>query len=148
MIEVKDLQEKRTRFQEMIECLPIESSFREDMIFYLKRLLISDFCLRFNFKKALFGTNSQKVATELLSQICKGRGASIAHEIAFVDDKNFGGRISFMNPMRDFLQKEIAIYNHNRGVPIILQEPLAKINQAKATRKTNAPCFASTDLLV
>lgn len=103
MIEVPDLLEKRARFQQMIECLPIESSFREDLIFYVKRLLISDFCLRFNFKKALFGTNSMKVASELLSQLCKGRGASIAHEIAFVDDKNFGGRISFMNPMRDFL---------------------------------------------
>ena len=63
-----------------------------------------------------------------MSQICKGRGSSIAHEIAYIDDKNFGGRISFMNPMRDFLQKEIAIYNHNKKVPIILQEPLAKMN--------------------
>ena len=85
----------------------------------MKRILISEFCLKYNFKKALFGTNSHKVATQLLAQICKGRGASISHEIAFVDDKNFGGRISFMNPMRDFLKKEIGIYNYNRGVSII-----------------------------
>ena len=41
---------------------------------------------------------------------------SIAHETSFIDDKNFGGRISFMNPMRDFLLKEISLYNYNRKV--------------------------------
>ena len=118
-IEVQDKLDKRKQFKDMIECIPIESSFREDMIFYLKRILISEFCLKYNFKKALFGVDSHKVASKLLGEICKGRGASICHEIAFVDDKNFGGRISFMNPMRDFLQKEIALYNHNRKVPLI-----------------------------
>ena len=53
-----------------------------------------------------------------------------------------------MNPIRDFLQKEIALYNFNRRVEIISQGPLAKINQEKARRPTNAPAFASTDLLI
>ena len=103
----------------MVETLPIESCFREDIIFCFKKMIIAHFSLKYNFKKALLGTNSHKVAQQLLSQICKGRGASIANEIAFVDDKNFGGRISFMNPMRDFLKKEVALYNHNRSVKLI-----------------------------
>jgi hypothetical protein len=49
--------------------------------------------LKYNFKKALFGLNSHKIAKYLLSQLCKGRGVSIAHEVSFIDDKNFGGRI-------------------------------------------------------
>ena len=113
---VEDLDEKRAHFKEMIECLPIESSFREDLILYLKRILISGFCLKYNFKMALLGMNSHKVAAKLLGEICKGRGASICHEIGFVDDKNFGGRVAFMNPMRDFLEKEISLYNFNRKV--------------------------------
>jgi tRNA(Ile)-lysidine synthase TilS/MesJ len=100
----------------LVESLPLESSFREDLIFYLKRILISDFALRNNFKKVLFGTGSHKIACTLMNAICKGRGSSIAHEIAFIDDKNFGGRISFMNPLRDFLEKEIALYNYNMKV--------------------------------
>ena len=72
----------------------------------------------------------------------------MAHEIAFVDNKNFGGRVSFMNPLREFLLKEIGIYNFNRKEEIIPQEPLAKMNQDKLGRKTNAPAFASTDLLI
>lgn len=132
----------------MVECLPIESCFREDLISHLKRMIISSFCLTYNFKKALLGTNAHKVASDLLSSICKGRGSSLANEISYVDDKNFGGRVSFMNPMRDFLEKEIALYNHNRGVKIIFQEPLAKLNQDAAARPTNSPAFGSTDLLI
>jgi tRNA(Ile)-lysidine synthase TilS/MesJ len=82
----------------------------------MKKLIISSFCLKYNFKKALFGLNSHNIATQLLSQLCKGRGVSIAHETSFIDDKNFGGRISFMNPMREFLLKEISLYNYNRKV--------------------------------
>ena len=66
VIEIPDVDQKRKHFKELIECLPIESSFREDLIFYLKRILISEFCLKYNFKKALFGTNSHKVASQLL----------------------------------------------------------------------------------
>ena len=55
---VENLLEKRERFCKMIECLQIESSFREDLIFYLKRIVISWFCLKYNFKKALLGTTS------------------------------------------------------------------------------------------
>ena len=99
------------------------------MIFNFKKIIISQFCLRYNFKKALFGTTAHKVGTLLLGQICKGKGASVANEIAFVDDKNFGGRISFMNPLKEFLKKEITLYNHNRNLKIIMQDSLAKQNQ-------------------
>mmetsp|Transcript_1876 Transcript_1876/g.2586 ORF Transcript_1876/g.2586 Transcript_1876/m.2586 type:complete len:251 (+) Transcript_1876:463-1215(+) len=148
IVEIPQREQKTNRFQALIECLPVESSFREDMIFFLKKLIISEFALKYNFKKILLGTTSHKVATHLFSQLCKGRGASVAHEIAFIDDKHFGGRISFMNPMRDFLKKEISLYNHNKEVKIIQVLPLAKQTQDKLPRPTNAPCFGSTDLLV
>lgn len=116
---VENLEAKRDRLRQLLACLPIESNFQEDLIFYFKKILIAEFCLKYNFKKALLGTTSHKVATQIMSQICKGRGAAVAQEISFIDDKNFGGRVSFMNPLRDFLQKEIGLYNHNRKVHII-----------------------------
>lgn len=102
-----------------METLPTSSNFREDLILYFKRWIIVDFALRYNFKKILFGTTGHKVATNLLAQLAKGRGASIAHEISYIDDKNFNGRITFMNPMREFLHKEIALYNFLNKVDII-----------------------------
>ena len=67
VLDYPDLEKKRAQFDKLIQTLPIESCFREDLIFYMKRILISEFCLKYNFKKALFGTNSHKVATQLLA---------------------------------------------------------------------------------
>jgi cytoplasmic tRNA 2-thiolation protein 2 len=102
-VQVSDIEGKRKRIIEILECLPSISNFREDLILYFKRWIIVDFALTFNFKKILFGTTGHKVASQLLSQLAKGRGASIAHEISYIDDKNFNGRVTFMNPMREFL---------------------------------------------
>ena len=120
-MEVEDREGKRKRMEQLMQCLPVESCFREDLILFFKKLIMADFALNFNFKKLLLGTTSHKVATQLFAQICKGRGASVSHEVAFIDDKNFGGRVSFMNPMRDFLKKEIGLYNFNKQVFIIPQ---------------------------
>ena len=127
-----------------MECLPTMSNFREDLILYFKKWISVEFSLRYNFKKVLFGTTGHKVATQLLAQLAKGRGASIAHEISYIDDKNFNGRITFMNPMRDFLQKEIALYNYLNKVDILTQMSLAQI----LNPSTNSPCFGSADMLI
>ena len=55
-VQVADIQEKRLRLQQLLSTLPLTSNFREDLVFYLKKWLISDFALRHNFKKILFGT--------------------------------------------------------------------------------------------
>lgn len=127
-----------------MESLPTESNFREDLVLYLKRWLLSEFGLKYNFKKILLGTTGHKLATQLLSQLAKGRGASIAHEISYIDDKNFGGRITFMNPMREFLHKEISLYNYFCKVEVLQQKSLAMI----LNRQTNSPAFASADYLI
>jgi hypothetical protein len=88
-VPVEDIEEKRQVLRDMMECLPKTSNFREDLILYFKRWLIVEFALRYNFKKVLFGTTGHKVATQLLAQLAKGRGSSIAHEISYIDDKNF-----------------------------------------------------------
>jgi hypothetical protein len=67
----------------------------------------------------LLGTTGHKLATQLLGQLAKGRGATIAHEISYLDDKNFGGRITFINPMREFLHKEIGVYNYFNKVDVL-----------------------------
>jgi hypothetical protein len=65
-VQIDDLGQKREHLKQLIGCLPPLSNFREDLIWYMKKLVISEFCLKYNFKKALFGTNSHKIATNLL----------------------------------------------------------------------------------
>lgn len=112
---------------------------------YFKRWLIVDFALKYNFKKILFGTTGHKVATQLLAQLAKGRGASISHEISYIDDKNFNGRLTFMNPMREFLHKEVALYNHLNKVEILHQKPLVQLLNPHAN---NLPFSGSADMLI
>lgn len=125
IMQVDDVEAKRDKLKQLIESLPTHSNFREDLILYLKKWVISAFALKYNFKKILLGTSGHKVATQLLAQLAKGRGASISHEISYIDDKNFGGRITFMNPMREFLHKEISLYNYLHKVEILQQRSLA-----------------------
>ena len=121
--EVADIDQRRQHLGELIGSL--DAAFAADLCLYLKKWLIADFCLNFNFKRVLLATTGHSIATKLIGAIAKGRGASIYNEVAYFDDKNFGGRVSFCNPMKEFLQKEIAIFNHKNQVQIIAQKSLA-----------------------
>eukprot|EP00347_Sterkiella_histriomuscorum_P003860 403362663 len=144
IMDCQDIEGKREMLKQLIESLPTHSNFREDLILYLKKWVISHFALKYNFKKILLGTSGHKVAVQLLAQLAKGRGSSIAHEISYIDDKNFGGRITFMNPMREFLHKEIALFNYLHKVEILLQKSLAQLNNPFS----HAPAFGSADMLI
>ena len=142
-IEVGDLEAHRAQLQKLVGSL--DASFAADLCFFLKKQLIAIFCLDYNFKRVLLATTGHSVATQLIGALAKGRGASIYNEVAYFDDKYFGGRVSFCNPMKEFLQKEIAIFNHKNGVKIIAQKSLAMIRNAMTKQP---PFFGSTDLLV
>ena len=100
-VEAADLAKRRQHLQKLLQALT--APFAADLCFYLKKWLISDFCLTFNFKRVLLATTGHKIATQLIGALAKGRGASIYSEVAFSDDKNFGGRVCFCNPMKEFL---------------------------------------------
>lgn len=100
-----DQPEKLPEYTQELQALlgSLDASFAADVSLFLKKWLIADFCIRHNFKKVFMGTTGHKIATQLLGQIAKGRGASIFSEVAYFDDKNFGGRVNFCNPMKEFL---------------------------------------------
>ena len=126
-IEINNLEEKQARLKALLDCIG-PASFRSDMVFFLKRWLMSDFCLRYNFKRIFVGSSAHKTATNLLAQLAKGRGASLCNDVVGnpTDSKVFGTReVIFCGPMRDFLQKEIGIFNYLNKVDIIQQRTLA-----------------------
>lgn len=42
-----------------------------------------DFCLKYNFKRVCLGTSGHGIASKLLGQLAKGRGATIANEVSY-----------------------------------------------------------------
>ena len=105
----------------------VEPSFQADLVFCLKKLILTDFCLRFNFKRLVLATTGHGIASKLLGQLAKGRGASIANEVSYCGEQLFGKRVTVCRPMRDFLQKEIAVYSYQNKVEIINQKSLAEL---------------------
>ena len=81
----------------------VEPSFQADLVLFLKKWLIADFCIRYNFKRVLVATTGHGIAVKLLSQLSKGRGASIADQVSYCGEVYFGQRVTFCKPMRDFL---------------------------------------------
>jgi hypothetical protein len=49
-----------------------------------------------------------------------------------MDSKYFNGKITMMNPLRDFLAKEIGLYNFYNQVEIINQKPLIEMLNPKS----------------
>lgn len=95
----------------MIGLLSPVSSHREDVIYYLKKWIFIHFAEAYGFTKLLLGCSALSVAKKTMAEIGKGRGLSLPHEIAFIDDR-YRNDLKFMNPMREFLWKEIAVFNY------------------------------------
>lgn len=79
-----------------------------------------------------------------MSEIAKGRGLSLPHEIAFIDDRYFHD-IKLMNPIKDALQKEIATYTAINEVKVIPQKPLCLLPGNKKGKVL--PGFGNLDFL-
>ena len=134
MVEVDALREKQARLKELIGCIG-PAGFKADLVLFLKKWVMSDFALKYNFKRVFMATTAHKTATQLLAFLAKGRGASLCNDIVanHTDSKVFGNRaVMFCAPMRDFLHKEIALFNHLNNVEIIAQKSLAHLNKAHA----------------
>lgn len=133
VVNIDNLEQKHDRLKDLLETVG-PAGFRADLIFFFKKWIMSDFCLRYNFKRIFLGITAHKTATQLLAQLAKGRGASLCNDIVanHTDSKLFGNReVIFCAPMRDFLQKEIGLCNYLFKVNLIHQKPLAQMKANK-----------------
>jgi len=58
---VIDFVEKKARLESLINTL--EASFAADLVFYFKKWLMADFCLKHHFKKVFLGTSGHKMSS-------------------------------------------------------------------------------------
>jgi len=117
-VEFEGNPENAERLRDLLSAVSPVCSNREDLIYYFKRWLLLDFARTNGFKKLLLGRSSLSVTTKTMSEIAKGRGLSLPHEIAFIDDRYFHD-IKLMNPIKDALQKEIATYTAINEMKVI-----------------------------
>lgn len=110
-------------------------SFNEDFNKIMTRNCIFNYALKNNFNKIVFGNCAQSLVNNIFSTVVKGRGFSLREDIGYIDTHFLNGKVTVLKPLRDFLSKEVLLYNHiNQVSPVFsyfdLSEPttISKIN--------------------
>ncbi|XP_054245650.1 cytoplasmic tRNA 2-thiolation protein 2 [Indicator indicator] len=95
---------------------------REELLQMLRTHLILQTARTRGYTKVMTGESCTRVAIKLLTNMSLGRGAFVAVDTGFVDDRH--GDVIVVRPMRDYTAKEIAFYNHFFSVPTVTVPPL------------------------
>ncbi|KAK2530158.1 Ctu2 [Columba guinea] len=95
---------------------------REELLQMLRTHLILQTARTKGYAKVMTAESCTRVAIKLLTNLALGRGAFLAVDTGFVDDRH--GDVLVVRPMRDYTAKEIAFYNHFFRVPTVIAPPL------------------------
>ncbi|XP_014797949.1 PREDICTED: cytoplasmic tRNA 2-thiolation protein 2 [Calidris pugnax] len=95
---------------------------REELLQMLRTHLIVQTARTKGYTKVMTGESCTRVAIKLLTNLSLGRGAFLAVDTGFVDNRH--GDVMVVRPMREYMAKEIAFYNHFFNVPTVIAPPL------------------------
>ncbi|NXB37837.1 CTU2 protein, partial [Eulacestoma nigropectus] len=95
---------------------------REELLQMLRTHLIVQTARDRGYAKVMTGESLTRVAVKLLTNLSLGRGAFLAVDTGFTDQRH--GDVMVVRPMRDYTAKEIAFYNHFFSVPTVIVPPL------------------------
>ncbi|XP_075571611.1 cytoplasmic tRNA 2-thiolation protein 2 [Pelecanus crispus] len=98
------------------------STAREELLQMLRTHLILQTARTRGYAKVMTGESCTCVAIKLLTNLALGRGAFLAVDTGFVDNRH--GDVMVVRPMREYMAKEIAFYNHFFDVPTVIAPPL------------------------
>ncbi|NXR43063.1 CTU2 protein, partial [Zosterops hypoxanthus] len=95
---------------------------REELLEMLQTHLIVQTARDRGYNKVMMGESLTRVAIKLLTNLSLGRGAFLAVDTGFTDQRH--GDVMVVRPMRDYTAKEIAFYNFFYSVPTVIVPPL------------------------
>uniref|UniRef100_A0A8B9IF64 Cytoplasmic tRNA 2-thiolation protein 2 n=1 Tax=Anser cygnoides TaxID=8845 RepID=A0A8B9IF64_ANSCY len=104
---------------------------KEELLQMLRSHLILHTARTRGYAKVMTGESCTRVAVKLLTNLALGRGAFLAVDTGFVDSRH--GDVTLVRPMREYMAKEIAFYNHFFGVPTVITPPLSTKRREKTS---------------
>ncbi|KAM9122276.1 cytoplasmic tRNA 2-thiolation protein 2 isoform 2-T2 [Pangshura tecta] len=104
---------------------------KEELLQTLRNHLILHTARAQGYSKVMMGDSCTRLAVKLLTNLSLGRGASLAMDTGFSDDRH--GDVVVVRPMREYSAKEIAFYNHLFGVPTVFTPALGTKAMEKAS---------------
>ncbi|KAM9269169.1 cytoplasmic tRNA 2-thiolation protein 2 [Cariama cristata] len=102
---------------------------REELLQMLRTHLILQTARTRGYAKVMTGESCTRVAIKLLTNLALGRGAFLAVDAGFMDNRH--GDVMVVRPMREYMAKEIAFYNHFFDVPTVIAPPLSTKRREK-----------------
>ncbi|XP_010006747.1 PREDICTED: cytoplasmic tRNA 2-thiolation protein 2, partial [Chaetura pelagica] len=96
---------------------------REELLQMLRLHLILQTARTRGYTKVMTGESCTRVAIKLLTNLALGRGAFLAVDTGFVDNRH--GDVMVVRPMREYTAKEIAFYKEELALEptLIVDEP-------------------------
>jgi tRNA(Ile)-lysidine synthase TilS/MesJ len=124
-------------------------SFNEDFNKIMTRNCIFDYAIQNNFNKIVFGNCAQSLVNNIFSTVVKGRGFSLREEVGYIDTHYLKGKITVLKPLRDFLSREILLYNHMSQVNLMYSPlDLVDLEYPTLNSKINLPHNGNTHNLI
>ncbi|XP_014133519.2 cytoplasmic tRNA 2-thiolation protein 2 isoform X1 [Falco cherrug] len=119
------------RTQELLQLFEAveTSTAREELLQMLRIHLILQTARTRGYAKVMTGESCTRVAIKLLTNLALGRGAFLAVDTGFMDNRH--GDVMVVRPMREYMAKEIAFYNHFFDVPTVIMPPLSTKRREK-----------------
>ncbi|XP_076354351.1 cytosolic thiouridylase subunit 2 isoform X2 [Tachypleus tridentatus] len=108
---------------------------KEEFLKYTRFQILTKIAKQLKFDKLFLGDTSTRLASAVLSGVAQGRGAQIAADVSFMDNRH---KIPILKPLREFSSKEIAMYNHFQKIhyTVIPTFVTKKENRASVQRLT------------
>jgi len=135
-----------TKYLDLYENISKAGSFETDFNKILTKNIILFYSRLNGFNKLIFGNNGQSLVSGAFASIIKGRGFTTKEEIAYVDSRYLKGNPLILRPLKDFLDKEILLFNHMHGVNAMADA--FEIDFVRFIHKNNIPFRGNTDNLV
>lgn len=101
---------------------------KEDLLKTLRGQLLLAVARSEGYSKVMVADCATRLSVRLLSDISQGRGGDLPYDTGFSDDRH--GDVIFIRPMREFMTKEIALYNFFNSVQTVVIPTLATMGQS------------------
>ncbi|XP_077982237.1 cytoplasmic tRNA 2-thiolation protein 2-A-like [Glandiceps talaboti] len=100
---------------------------KEDLLQVLRTKLLLHIARTHDYDRIMVGNSGTNLSICILADLAKGKGAAVPLDTNFADRRY--GDIYFLRPMREFIHKEIAIYNRYHSIePIIIPTLTTKVS--------------------
>ena len=104
---------------------------KEDLLRTLRGKLLLATARNIGYSKIMFADCASRISVRLLSDISQGRGGDLPYDTGFSDDRH--GDVIFVRPMREFMTKEIGLYNFFHNVETVLIPTLGTMSHSHSS---------------